>query len=457
MSCDRARWWAIVLGQLISFFVAGTGVFSTVLSNAGIDIPTSQSSINYVLLLIYLGFRFRAVGWSKTWQLKVPWWRYGLLALVDVEANYLVVKAYRYTSITSIMLIDCWTIPCVMAMSYFFLRRRFLWRHIVGVGLCIAGLSVLVVSDWLQAAPTPADTPSGAGGGGNHTARMLAGGLESPGAWWLLPDGSPASSQAGPRRLAADVPSSNVIGDLLCFAGATLYAISNVGQEALVKSYDRTEFLAMLGVFGSVINGVQLLALERGELAAIAWTPATAGCVLGFALFLFAMYTLTSFFLQGSDSTLFNLSLLTSDLWAILAAVFFFDADLHPLYFLALALIVVGLLLYNTAPDAPSPHVGVELHDAAEAPAAAVEPRSGAALQPADPCAWGIAESGFQERDTLEGTVNPAAGDKGSITVAISKDGSGYAASALPSRVLLPSHGSGIDDAGLLQTHTSWR
>jgi solute carrier family 35 protein F1/2 len=444
-----------VLGQLISFFVAGTGVFSTVLSNAGVDIPTSQSSINYVLLLIYLAFRFRAVGWSKTWQLKVPWWRYALLALVDVEANYLVVKAYRYTSITSIMLIDCWTIPCVMAMSYFFLRRRFLWRHIVGVGLCIAGLSVLVVSDWLQAVP-PAAAPSGAGGGGNHTARMLRDGLESSDLWWLPPHGSPPFLQAGPRLLAADdAPSSNVIGDLLCFAGATLYAISNVGQEALVKSYDRTEFLAMLGVFGSLINAVQLLALERGELAAISWTPATAGCVLGFALFLFAMYTLTSFFLQGSDSTLFNLSLLTSDLWAILAAVFFFDADLHPLYFLALALIVVGLLLYNTAPDAPSPHIGVELNDAAEAPADAADLRTGVALPPEGHRTWATVDPGFQQRDTLEGTINPAASEKSSM--ASSGDVPGYAAAALPSRVLPSSHSSSIDEAGLLHAHTSWR
>lgn len=56
------------------------------------------------------------------WQ--VPWWRYALLAVADVEANYFVVKAYQYTSITSVMLIDCFTIPCVMVISCLYLGTK---------------------------------------------------------------------------------------------------------------------------------------------------------------------------------------------------------------------------------------------------------------------------------------------------------------------------------------------
>lgn len=53
-----------------------------------------------------------------------PWWRYALLALVDVEANYLVVTAYQYTTITSVMLLDCFTIPSSMVLSHFFLQAK---------------------------------------------------------------------------------------------------------------------------------------------------------------------------------------------------------------------------------------------------------------------------------------------------------------------------------------------
>ena len=34
--------------------------------------------------------------------LKRRWWKYLLLGLVDVEANYTVVKAYQYTTLTSV-------------------------------------------------------------------------------------------------------------------------------------------------------------------------------------------------------------------------------------------------------------------------------------------------------------------------------------------------------------------
>lgn len=34
--------------------------------------------------------------------LKTKWWKYFLMALTDVEANYTVVKAYQFTTLTSI-------------------------------------------------------------------------------------------------------------------------------------------------------------------------------------------------------------------------------------------------------------------------------------------------------------------------------------------------------------------
>ena len=51
---------------------------------------------------------------------------------------------------------------------------------------------------------------------------------------------------------------NKILGDSLCVSGAFLYGVSNVAEEFVVKKFDRTEFLAMLGLFGSFINGVQL-------------------------------------------------------------------------------------------------------------------------------------------------------------------------------------------------------
>lgn len=52
--------------------------------------------------------------------------------------------------------------------------------------------------------------------------------------------------------------SNPLLGDLLCLAGALLYAISNVAQEFLVKNHTIVEYLGFLGVSGSFVSGIQL-------------------------------------------------------------------------------------------------------------------------------------------------------------------------------------------------------
>ena len=52
--------------------------------------------------------------------------------------------------------------------------------------------------------------------------------------------------------------SNKILGDFMVLAGAILYGCSNVGQEYAVRSFDCVEFLGMLGLFGSVVNGIQL-------------------------------------------------------------------------------------------------------------------------------------------------------------------------------------------------------
>ena len=127
-SCETVpRWWkSFALGQVISLLIAGTGVSSSFLVEWGVSVPTTQNALNYALLLFtYLGYRAVTRGWPHLFRLHLPWWRYALLGLCDVEANFLIVLAYRYTTITSVMLIDCWTIPCVMVLSFLFLGARY--------------------------------------------------------------------------------------------------------------------------------------------------------------------------------------------------------------------------------------------------------------------------------------------------------------------------------------------
>ena len=218
----------------------------------------------------------------------------------------MVVLAYQFTSVANIMLLDCLTIPFVMLLSYFFLGARFSSQHIVGVITCIIGLSILISAD-----------------------------------------------AAGVGSISVAKNSTVLIGDLLCVVASALYAISNVGQEICVRSLDRIEFLAAIGFFGSVINGVQAVSTESTVLASTVFSNTAKGNLIGFVISLFLMYSLTSVFLAHcGDATLFNLGLLASDLWAIFASYFLFNQPLSGYYFLSLFLTVGGVVIYNRAPEA---------------------------------------------------------------------------------------------------------
>ncbi len=60
----------------------------------------------------------------------------------------------------------------------------------------------------------------------------------------------------------------------------------------------------------------QAAALEHGAWAGSEWDGAAVGALLGFAAALFCFYTLVPTVLMWGGSTVLNLSLLTSDLWA---------------------------------------------------------------------------------------------------------------------------------------------
>lgn len=63
-----------------------------------------QSFFSYVLLSATFTFwLFWSIGRkSLPGVIKDRGWKYFFLALLDVEANYLVVKAYQFTSVTSV-------------------------------------------------------------------------------------------------------------------------------------------------------------------------------------------------------------------------------------------------------------------------------------------------------------------------------------------------------------------
>lgn len=290
---SKKTWVGLGLGQFVSLLITSTGFSSSELSRRGINAPTSQSFLNYVLLaILYGGFII-----YRRKPLQMPWYYYLMLSIVDVEANYLVVKAYQYTSLTSVMLLDCWSIPSVIFLTWMFLKTKYRLRKFAGVAICVGGLVLVVFSD-VHA--------SDRGGGPN------------------------------PLK-----------GDMLVIGGSMLYAISNVSEEFLVKKGDRVELMAMLGIFGGVVSGCQIGIIERNELRSIHWTAGAVIPFVGFALAMFLFYSTVPIILRKSGSTMLNLSLLTSDMWAVLIRIFAYHQKVDWMYFISFGAVAVGLIVYS--------------------------------------------------------------------------------------------------------------
>ncbi|XP_066442301.1 solute carrier family 35 member F2 [Eleutherodactylus coqui] len=290
----------VVLGQMLSLFICGTAVTSQLLAETyKVDTPMLQSFINYCLLFlvytVWLAFRSGENGLLHI--LRNKWWKYILLAIVDVEANYSIVKAYQFTTITSVQLLDCVGIPVLMVLSWFILHSRYRLIHYIAVVVCLLGVGTMVGAD------------------------VLSGREEGK---------------------ASDM----LIGDVLVILGACLYAVSNVSEEYIVKNLSRAEFLGMLGLFGTFISGIQLMAIEYNAIINIEWEWRIGVMFAAFALCMFGLYSVMPLVIRVTSATSVNLGILTADLYSLFFGLFLFGYNFSLLYILAFVMIMVGFIMY---------------------------------------------------------------------------------------------------------------
>ncbi|KAM3935303.1 solute carrier family 35 member F2 [Leptodactylus fuscus] len=290
----------VILGQMLSLFICGTAVTSQFLAEEyKVDTPMLQSFINYCLLFlvytVWLAFRPGENGLLHI--LRNKWWKYLLLGVVDVEANYSIVKAYQFTTITSVQLLDCVGIPVLMALSWFILRSRFRLIHYIAVVVCLLGVGTMVGADFLS---------------GREEGKA----------------------------------SNMLIGDVLVILGACLYAISNVSEEYVVKNLTREEFLGMLGLFGTFISGIQMMALEYNAIGNIDWNWKIGLMFAVFALCMFGLYSVMPLVIRVTSATSVNLGILTADLYSLFFGLFLFKYKFSLLYILAFVVIMVGFIMY---------------------------------------------------------------------------------------------------------------
>lgn len=80
----------------------------------GISLPAAQSLLSYIALaVVYGGHLF-----LKRQRLQASVYKFAGLAAIDVIANFCLVEAFNFTSLTSITLLDCWTVPSKLFCTF---------------------------------------------------------------------------------------------------------------------------------------------------------------------------------------------------------------------------------------------------------------------------------------------------------------------------------------------------
>uniref|UniRef100_A0A251SQG7 Putative solute carrier family 35 member SLC35F1/F2/F6 n=1 Tax=Helianthus annuus TaxID=4232 RepID=A0A251SQG7_HELAN len=302
MSSDaHRRWWrrsevwnvisALLLGQLASFILALINFTSSLSANLGANSPVTLGLFGYVALTVVNG----SILLHQRHKLIIPWYWYTLLAFLDVQANYLVNSAYYFTSSTSVALLDSSSVAWVILFTWIFLGTKYSLWQLFGVALCVAGFCLVLVSD------------------------------------------DEASDEGG---------SNPLLGDILVTGAEVFFALSYVGEEFCVKNNGRLEVLTMLGLFGMLLSVIEMYPF-MGNLEAVTWSAELILTFVGYTVGFFMFYTLTPLILQKSGATLFNLSLLTANMWVVVIRIFFYHEQVDWLYYVSFSIVGVGLCIYS--------------------------------------------------------------------------------------------------------------
>ena len=92
----------IICGQILSLTLCGVGTSSAALAKwYDVRVPGFQAFLTYTTLALTAGTKLAYDSNKFKEILKERGWKYLILGLADVEANYLLVKAYTFTTLTS--------------------------------------------------------------------------------------------------------------------------------------------------------------------------------------------------------------------------------------------------------------------------------------------------------------------------------------------------------------------
>jgi hypothetical protein len=108
----------VFVGQIIAIALVSGGIFTKNLQELNIDAPLIQLTFMYMPLCGYLIYHFTAKGQYT----EIAIWKLFLCSVVDCHATILIVFAYTQTTLTSVMIIEDFSIPSAVLLSLIVLK-----------------------------------------------------------------------------------------------------------------------------------------------------------------------------------------------------------------------------------------------------------------------------------------------------------------------------------------------
>ena len=326
-SWKRNKWYPLLFGQMIALIAASQSSASFTLEYGLQKVfPFFLMSQAYAIMACHLLFTRIPPSESEasfvpmtSIRIRTPCWYYFILSILDVTPNYLTLLSLKHTSLTSSTLLGSLTAPSIMVSCHVLLGKVYQPAHLFGVAICLVGGVLNVYTD-------------------------------------LLATSTKTDSSEPIQHL------HSIYGDLLSVMAAMLYGLGDALGEFWCKHVDRKEYLGMLGLVGFFFCAFLALFLEQDEIVDLFRDTENLGRSLGvIAVYVPALvlyYVSASVFLVSSDATLLNLSLQSSNLWAILFSVVAFDEAPTPIFYMALTFVVSGVFVYEIyGNEGDSPHM----------------------------------------------------------------------------------------------------
>ena len=300
---------------------------------------------------------------------KIPQWYYIFGAFCDVEGNSFLSFSYQYTTITSVELLGFFSIPCVVILSMIIFKRQFNIQHYLSILLCLIGIILLVLSDKYDNSKNN--------------------------------NGNSSNNNKGKNP---------ALGDIFAVIGAIMYAFSMIFEEYAVnyntnyknndtngkhfsdcKHYqiessntsdidhdeeknnqeendDEEEeedlhedvspvviYLRALGYFGFIICVIQGCIFDLDNLMyKNKYTIHTLLYYIGYTTCITLFYILLPIFLTYTTALVMDLSLLTANIWSLMAGIFLFKIQLNFFYYISFVVIMFGVIWHNLIPPVTS-------------------------------------------------------------------------------------------------------